>query len=166
VFSSETLYTRKINMMHNIGSGQGLLLGSSEHGNGPSWIPSRREISLENLCNFKLLNKKYRDIFKDSKLALLESCIPLRINFSTPSMLYSILLPLYSPLLGLGRSFKFLIYTQSVRTHWKRDQPVARSLPTHRTTQTQNKHTQTSMTRVGFKPKTPVFERAKTVHAF
>jgi hypothetical protein len=43
-------------------------------------------------------------------------------------------------------------------------QPVARSLPTHRTTQTQNKRTQTSMPQVGFEPTIPVFERAKTVH--
>jgi hypothetical protein len=51
------------------------------------------------------------------------------------------------------------------RTLWTGDQPVARSLSTHRTTQTQNKRTQTSMTRVRFKPTTPVFEWAKTVHA-
>jgi hypothetical protein len=35
----------------------------------------------------------------------------------------------------------------------------------HRTTQTQNKSRQTSMPRVWFEPTTPVFERAKTVHA-
>jgi hypothetical protein len=45
------------------------------------------------------------------------------------------------------------------------DQPVARPLPTHRTTQTQNKSTQASMPRVGFEPTTPVFKRAKTVRA-
>jgi hypothetical protein len=45
------------------------------------------------------------------------------------------------------------------------DEPTARPLPTHITTQTQNKRTQTSMPRVGFEPTTPVFERAKTVHA-
>jgi hypothetical protein len=45
------------------------------------------------------------------------------------------------------------------------DQPVPRLLPTRRTTQTQNKLTQTSMPRVGFEPAIPVFERAKTVHA-
>jgi hypothetical protein len=44
------------------------------------------------------------------------------------------------------------------------DQPVARPLPTHRTTQTHNKSIQTFMPRVGFEPSTPVFERAKTVH--
>jgi hypothetical protein len=46
------------------------------------------------------------------------------------------------------------------RTPWKGDQPVARQVRTHSTTQTQ-----TSLPRVGFKPTTPVFERAKTVHA-
>jgi hypothetical protein len=40
------------------------------------------------------------------------------------------------------------------------DQPVARPLPTHRTTQTQNKRTQASMSRVGFEPTIPVFEQA------
>jgi hypothetical protein len=41
------------------------------------------------------------------------------------------------------------------------DQPVARPLPTPRKTQTQNKHIQTSMPRVGFEPTIPVFERTK-----
>jgi hypothetical protein len=45
------------------------------------------------------------------------------------------------------------------------DQPIERPLPTHRTIQTQNKLTQTSMPQVGFEPTTPVFERAKIVHA-
>jgi hypothetical protein len=45
------------------------------------------------------------------------------------------------------------------------DQPVARPLPTHRTAQTQNKRTQTSIPRVGFEPKISVFEQAKTVQA-
>jgi hypothetical protein len=41
------------------------------------------------------------------------------------------------------------------------DQPVARPLPTHRTTQKQNKLTQTSMPPVGFKPTISVLEREK-----
>jgi hypothetical protein len=45
------------------------------------------------------------------------------------------------------------------------DQPVARPLPTHRITQTQNKRTQTFMSRVRFKFTTPVFELANRVHA-
>jgi hypothetical protein len=51
------------------------------------------------------------------------------------------------------------------RTPWTSDQPVVRPLPTQRTTQTQNKRTQTSMPWVGFEPTMPAFERAKTVHA-
>jgi hypothetical protein len=68
-------------------------------------------------------------------------------------------------LLGLGRFFSFLIFYTVGRTPWTGDQPVARPLPAHRTTQTQNKRTQTSMHRVGFEPTIPVFERAKIVHA-
>jgi hypothetical protein len=45
------------------------------------------------------------------------------------------------------------------------DQPVARPLPTHRTTQTQNKRTQITMPSVGFELTIPAFERANTVHA-
>jgi hypothetical protein len=71
----------------------------------------------------------------------------------------SIYLWLYSPLLDLDRFSSFLIlYTVG------RDQPVARPLPTHRTTQTQ-KRTQTSMPWEGFEPTISAFEWAKTVHA-
>jgi hypothetical protein len=42
---------------------------------------------------------------------------------------------------------------------------IVRPLPTFRTTQTQNKYTQTSMPQVGFKSTTPVFQQVKTVHA-
>jgi hypothetical protein len=77
----------------------------------------------------------------------------------------STLLWLYGPLLGHGSFFSFFIYTQSAGLFGTRNKPVSRPLPTHRTTQTQNKRTQTSMPRVGFEPTTPVFERAKTVHA-
>jgi hypothetical protein len=44
------------------------------------------------------------------------------------------------------------------------DQLVARPLPARRTTQTQNKRIQISVPPVGFKPRFPVFERAKTVY--
>jgi hypothetical protein len=73
-----------------------------------------------------------------------------------------LLLLLYSPLLGLGRFFSFSVLYTVGRTTWTGDQPVTRSLPTHRTTH--NKHTQTSMLRVGFEPTTSVLERTKTVH--
>jgi hypothetical protein len=56
------------------------------------------------------------------------------------------------------------VYTDG-RTPLTSDQPVARPLPTHRTTQTQNKRTQTSIPSVGFEPTIPAFERRKTVHA-
>jgi hypothetical protein len=49
------------------------------------------------------------------------------------------------------------------RTPSTGDQPVAMPLPTHRTTQTQNKRTQTSMPWMGFEPTIPVFERTKMV---
>jgi hypothetical protein len=65
----------------------------------------------------------------------------------------------------LGRFFSFLIRYSVGRNPWTGDQPVARPLPTHRTTQTQNKRIQTSIPRVGFEPRIPVFERAKIVHA-
>jgi hypothetical protein len=67
--------------------------------------------------------------------------------------------------LDLGRFFSFLILYTVGRAPWTGDQLVARPLPTHRTTQTQNKRMQTSMPRLGLEPTTPVFERAKTVHA-
>jgi hypothetical protein len=51
------------------------------------------------------------------------------------------------------------------RHPWTGDQPVARALPTHRTTQTQNKRTQTFMPRVAFEHTISMLERAKTVHA-
>jgi hypothetical protein len=67
-------------------------------------------------------------------------------------------------LLDLGRFFSFLILYTVGRTSWTGNQPVARPLPNHRTTQTQNKCTQTSILWVGFEPTIPAFERGKTVH--
>jgi hypothetical protein len=69
------------------------------------------------------------------------------------------------PFLGLWPLLQLrnLFYTDD-RTPWTSYQPVAKSLPTHRTRQTQSKRTQTSMPRVGFEPMIPAFERAKTVH--
>jgi hypothetical protein len=71
----------------------------------------------------------------------------------------------YMPLLGLGHFFSFLIFNTVCRIPWTGDQPIARLLPVHRTTQTQNKRTQTSMPQVGFEPMISLFEQAKTVHA-
>jgi hypothetical protein len=41
---------------------------------------------------------------------------------------------LYGPLLGPGRFFSFVILYTVSRTPWTGDLPVARPLPTHRTT--------------------------------
>jgi hypothetical protein len=90
----------------------------------------------------------------------------LRVRYHRIS-LYSLSLSLwlYSPF-DLGRYFSFLIILYTVgRTPWTGDPLVARQLPTHRTTQTPIKRTQTPMPRVGFEPTIPVFERAKMVHA-
>jgi hypothetical protein len=72
---------------------------------------------------------------------------------------------LYSPLLGPGLLFSFVIFfTQPVGLlGWVISLSQGRYL--HRTKQTQNKRTQTSMPWVEFEPMLPVFERAKTVHA-
>jgi hypothetical protein len=48
---------------------------------------------------------------------------------------------LYSLLLGPCHFFSFVILYTVDSTLWTEDQPVARPLPTHRTTQTQYKHT-------------------------
>jgi hypothetical protein len=68
------------------------------------------------------------------------------------------------PLVGPWSIFSFLLPHTDSRTPWTSDQPVTRPLPTRRTTQRQNKHTQTSMPWVGFEPTIPTFKRAKTVH--
>jgi hypothetical protein len=60
--------------------------------------------------------------------------------------------------------FRNLFYTDG-RTSRTRDQPVARPLSKHRTTQTQNKRTQISMSQMGFEPTIPAYTRAKTFHA-
>jgi hypothetical protein len=85
-----------------------------------------------------------------------------------PQIFFSLSLSLslwhQSPL-RLGCVFSFLILYTVCRTPWAGDQPVARPLPKHKTTQRQNKRTQTSTPRVTFEPTTPVFEREKIVNA-
>jgi hypothetical protein len=69
---------------------------------------------------------------------------------------------------ALASAFQFHDHFTDRRTPWMSDQLVARPLPKHRTTQTQNKHIhthQTSIPCVGFEPTIPASERAKTVHA-
>jgi hypothetical protein len=92
------------------------------------------------------------------------SVVDLPLYPKVNTLRYSYYLWLYSPCEPWS-PFQFLnLYTVG-RTPWTGDQPVARPLPAHRTTQTQHKRTQTSMPRVWFEPTIPVFERAKTVHA-
>jgi hypothetical protein len=67
-----------------------------------------------------------------------------RILQSEESVYLSIYISIYGStvlLLNLGRFFSFLIPYTVGRTSWTGDQPVERPLPTHRTTQTQNKRT-------------------------
>jgi hypothetical protein len=67
-------------------------------------------------------------------------------------------------LLDLGRVLSFLILYTVGRTPWTGDQLVARPLPAHRTTQIQNKRTQTSIPRVGFEHMMSEFGRANAVY--
>jgi hypothetical protein len=66
---------------------------------------------------------------------------------------------------ALAAFFSFVFLYTVGRILWTGDKPVARPLPTNRTTQTQNKRTQIPMPRMGFEPTISVFERAKRVHA-
>jgi hypothetical protein len=65
------------------------------------------------------------------------------------------------PFVGRWPLFSFLVLYTVGRTPRTGDQPVARPLSAHTTRQTQNKRTYTSMPRVGFEPKIPVFERRR-----
>jgi hypothetical protein len=118
--------------------------------------------SLDSCNTYSHVNHRYIDrhriyqeilLKKTSKYTNTHICVYLSIYGSTVL------------LLDLGRFFSFLILHKFDRTPWTGDEPVTRPLPTHRTTQTLNKRTQTSMTRVGFEPTIPAFQRAKTVHA-
>jgi hypothetical protein len=69
------------------------------------------------------------------------------------------------PFVGPWPLFSFVNFPHTIgRTPWTGNQPIARPLPIHRTTETQNKRTQTSIPRVGFEPTIPAFERGKKVH--
>jgi hypothetical protein len=87
-----------------------------------------------------------------------------KIHNANLSPLSPLSLWIYS-LLDRGRFLSFLIVYTISKTPWMGDQPVARPLPAQRITQTQNKPTQASISRVGIEPTPPVFERAKTIHA-
>jgi hypothetical protein len=69
-------------------------------------------------------------------------CVEISNNYKIVNILFKFYWNSSSaPFLGLGRSSSFLILYTVGRTPWTVDQPVASSLPRHRTTQTQNKHT-------------------------
>jgi hypothetical protein len=87
-----------------------------------------------------------------------------RVQYWYHNVLYYLSTAL-QPFVGPRPLFSFLILYTAGRAPWTGHQPVAKPLPIHRTTQTHNKPTETSMPRVGFEATTPVFERAKTVHA-
>jgi hypothetical protein len=92
--------------------------------------------------------------------------ITVMVDFSLFTLIqWSVYLWLCSPFDGPWPLLSFLILYTVYRTPWKGDRLFARPLPTHRTTQTHNKRTQTSRPRVEFEPTTPAFERAKTVQA-
>jgi hypothetical protein len=99
----------------------------------------RRWIWFANVC-VKLMTQ----IYCTSQTSSLE------VEKSISQMILSIYLRLYSPVLDPGLFFSFLILYTVGRTPWTGDQPVASPSPTHRTTQTQNKRSQTSMPLVGF----------------
>jgi hypothetical protein len=99
------------------------------------------------------------DISPATSTFLTDMCLP------PPPVWISLSLSMDLQPFGPWSLFQFLnLYTVG-RTHWTVDQPVARPLPAHRTTETHNKRTQTPMPRVGFEPTIPVLELPKTVHA-
>jgi hypothetical protein len=114
--------------------------------------------------------KQRKEITFSVRMTTLEASSTVLATFSPPflsdvCLSLSLSLWLYSTL-DLGRFFSFLILHTIGRTPWMGDQPVARPLLAHRTTQTQNKRTQASMRLLGFEPTIPASERVKTLHAF
>jgi hypothetical protein len=98
----------------------------------------------------------------------LKYCIHIKISFSVEKVLeikFTIYLSmaLQSLLLDRGCFFSFLILYRVGRTPRTGDQPVVSPPTTHRTTQTQNKGTQTSMPRMEFETTIPVLKRTKTL---
>jgi hypothetical protein len=103
------------------------------------------------LENIRLDCQTFHSMFPQF-LSLLPSCLHMTSRSKSQGLIHNVqnivnmkqvlLLWLYSPLLGRGSFFSFLILHTAGRTTWSGDQPVARPLPTHRTKQTQNKRTQ------------------------
>jgi hypothetical protein len=69
----------------------------------------------------------------------------------------------YSPSLSLGRFF-YLLQSRQDSFHWGSACRKAATC-TQDSTKTEDTHTQISMIRIGFKPTTPAFKRAKTLHS-
>jgi thiosulfate reductase cytochrome b subunit len=100
-----------------------------------------------------------------------ETCLPscflatrIHVTILCTILLFLLLLQFWS----IGLISQFLDHFTDGRSPWTGDQLVARQLPKHRTTQTQENahaHTPKSMPRVRFEPTIPASARAKTVHA-
>jgi hypothetical protein len=131
---------------------------------GGSMFPWNGGIGVENYAVSQWVQSKSQNLyslitFKDCENGCTFSFVIFVTNSVTLSIYGSIALSELLPL------FQFLnLYTVG-RAPWTGDQLVARPLPTYKTTQTQNKRTQTSSPRVGFELTIPVFERATPVHA-
>jgi hypothetical protein len=121
------------------------------------WTKSENPISL----NLSMYLSMALQPFVGPRTPPSTSVYPANSHSTNYSLSFSIALQPFGP----WPLFQFLdLYTVG-RTPWNGDQPVARPLPTHTTTQTQNKRTHTFMPQVGFEPTIQVFELAKTVHA-
>jgi hypothetical protein len=86
-------------------------------------------------------------------------------NYSSPWQWYRTIYACVSTALcwTLAAFWVPLYFYTVCRIPWTWDHPVARPLPRHRTAQTQNKRTQTSMLKVGFEPTISVPEWANKV---
>jgi hypothetical protein len=104
----------------------------------------------------------YVPVVNISMLRLLDLTIELSIYPSIhPSIYCSIAFCWALPAFSVSWSF-----TQSVELFGGGINLSQRPLPAHRRAQTQNKNIQTCMLHGEFEPMIPMFERAKTVHAF
>jgi hypothetical protein len=99
---------------------------------------------------FKILTRfLYTECWPDMIFAHCVLHINCNQGYTTKIYLSTILL------LDLNRFFSFLILYAIGKTPCTGDKPVTRSLPTHRTTQTQNKRTQTSIPLSGIRTHDP-----------
>jgi hypothetical protein len=97
-------------------------------------------------------------------LPILTMPVKFSIYLSFLSIHPSIHLGHYSPFVGLWPLFSFLVFYTVSKTRMG-NQPIARRLPTHRATLTQNKRTQRSVPQMGFEHTIPVSEQVKRFHA-